>query len=637
MKKGGWYQRTVEGQITVFLSLIFLCIFSLMCGLIESARTAGARWYLKVAADSAMDSLFSCYHRTVWDQYRLFLLEFTESDDIGNKWLEYMRPYEETHGWYPMKVESASVDRLVAITDKNGQYLQQEIIDYMKFGIWKNMDLDEMGSETLWKNLKEAKTMGNISETYSGHAKAAVKLEESLEAIEKSLEKQRKLKTEASEEIADQSGKGFRQTAQKLKKEIENLPRLIKRYDKRADELAERLKETQKSLEKQKEDLSETARVSLEGELNGYKAYTDQEGERRIEIDGLYESEKGELEVIERAKERSEEVENIISDWDEEEDGELNEGALWDSVSDIWNEIAIPAISVTVGIKSPEKQNLLEEIGKLVDLDILSLVLPDGAEVSKGVLSMEDFPSAAHNAEVDEKLKAGFLDRILTDEYCGRFLTCFRSEEEKPVRYEQEYILGGQPTDEENLKKTVVKLVTVREGLNLIHILSDQQKREEAKALASVITGLLGAAPLTGILTFFIMSVWALGESVADVKALLAGQKVVMFKTKETWNLSLDQLLAFGEAGKLEGTAGDEEGLDYEGYLKLLFFTIPEETLLYRLMDVIQMNVKREESGFLMSHCAYHIGVRGTGNGKHLFFGGEDGRYPMTVTTEKAY
>ena len=52
-----------SGQITVFLSLALLCIFSLMCGLIESARMAGARCYLKLAADSAMDSVFSEYHR----------------------------------------------------------------------------------------------------------------------------------------------------------------------------------------------------------------------------------------------------------------------------------------------------------------------------------------------------------------------------------------------------------------------------------------------------------------------------------------------------------------------------------------------------------------------------------------------
>lgn len=60
-----------SGQITVFLSLVMLCVCSLVCGLVESARTAGAGWYLKMAADSAMDSVFSGYHRAAWEQYRL--------------------------------------------------------------------------------------------------------------------------------------------------------------------------------------------------------------------------------------------------------------------------------------------------------------------------------------------------------------------------------------------------------------------------------------------------------------------------------------------------------------------------------------------------------------------------------------
>ena len=56
-----------KGQITVFFSLALLCVFSLMCGLLESARTAGARCYLKLAADSSMDSVFSRYHKEAWE------------------------------------------------------------------------------------------------------------------------------------------------------------------------------------------------------------------------------------------------------------------------------------------------------------------------------------------------------------------------------------------------------------------------------------------------------------------------------------------------------------------------------------------------------------------------------------------
>ena len=55
-----------RGEITVFLSMVLLCVAGLICVMLESARTAGARCYLQIAANSSMDSLFSQYHRQLW-------------------------------------------------------------------------------------------------------------------------------------------------------------------------------------------------------------------------------------------------------------------------------------------------------------------------------------------------------------------------------------------------------------------------------------------------------------------------------------------------------------------------------------------------------------------------------------------
>ena len=46
-------------------------VCALLCGLAESVRTAGARCYLRMAADSAVDSLMAQYHRELWDRYRI--------------------------------------------------------------------------------------------------------------------------------------------------------------------------------------------------------------------------------------------------------------------------------------------------------------------------------------------------------------------------------------------------------------------------------------------------------------------------------------------------------------------------------------------------------------------------------------
>ena len=76
-----------------------------------------------------------------------------------------------------------------------------------------------------------------------------------------------------------------------------------------------------------------------------------------------------------------------------------------------------------------------------------------------------------------------------------------------------------------NLSGAAARLVAFREGLNLVHILSDAGKRQEARSLALTIVGGTGILPLVSVVAFFIMAVWALGEALLDVRCLLGGEK----------------------------------------------------------------------------------------------------------------
>ena len=76
-------EMDVCGGITVFLSLILTCICALMGGLFESARAAGSGWYMQMALNSSLDSLMSCYHREIWDKYRIFVLECADKERLA--------------------------------------------------------------------------------------------------------------------------------------------------------------------------------------------------------------------------------------------------------------------------------------------------------------------------------------------------------------------------------------------------------------------------------------------------------------------------------------------------------------------------------------------------------------------------
>ncbi len=625
-----------SGQVTVFFSLALLCIFSLMCGLLESARTAGTRCYLKLAADSSMDSVFSRFHREAWDKYRLFLLECENGEELEKAWKGFMEPYMDSSGWYSMDMEKADTMQLFRITDGGGQYLNKEILDYMKYGIFENMT-DEKGAEALLKNLKEAKAVKRLSGSFRDHEREAVRVERSLEDINDSLKQQKVYWRSAFERIRDYDGSGFRTEADLLEREMNRIPSLVKAYGKKADDLKNSLSKTNNDLFAAQAELSLEVREAFIGDTSCYGSYVNQDGERRREIEALPVKMEQIKQVMEQAGKRSYEVEQIIDNWDsdDEEDGGPDLSELWGSVGELWAKADTPSLSYSNGVKDPEKQRLLEQLGGFIQTGLLSLVLPDGKVISKGTLSDNFLPSVTCGD--GQVLETGLLDRLLFGEYCGRFLTNVLSEEDKEIMYELEYLVSGKKTDEENLKQTVLEVLMIREGMNLIHILSDGQKREEAMSLAGLITGAVGLAPLTGIVAFFVMSIWALGEAIVDVRMLLEGKKVVFLKSGNTWKLSLAALLELGRTGTWEGGKEDEDGIDYTGYLKLLLFPGESRQQHYRLMDVIQMNLCRKQEDFRMANCVYQAEVRGIVRSRHMFFGGNNPSYPVEVRTEKAY
>ncbi|MBQ5599339.1 MAG: hypothetical protein IIU67_04745, partial [Lachnospiraceae bacterium] len=119
----------------MFLSLILVCILSLFLGLVESARTTGARLYLEMAANSSMDSVMSQYNRNLWDMYHLLFLEAESDEAMEESFIFYLDFYLEQDNLYPMKRKDVKVINAERMTDKAGSALEQEILSYMKVRI----------------------------------------------------------------------------------------------------------------------------------------------------------------------------------------------------------------------------------------------------------------------------------------------------------------------------------------------------------------------------------------------------------------------------------------------------------------------------------------------------------------------
>ncbi|MGN0158667.1 MAG: DUF5702 domain-containing protein [Brotaphodocola sp.] len=654
--KNGSRSRGVDAEITVFISLIMMCLFALFCVLVESARTAGARWYLQMAANSAMDSVFSQYHRQMWDSYRLLFAEYDSEEALTEDFSDFIQPYLETENWYPMKYEAAEVDEMLTVFDENGAYFEKEILDYMKYGVW-NLDFDvDMAGELLTCG-KEAEAVKKVAESYRGHAADALRLEKSLEAISENLTEQMEKKQEGLSRLHSYDNDGFQRKAEEMIRLLKKVPKLVKTYRKRADDLAEALKKSRDTCAVYRKDCSQEVDGQLEEEICQYEAYVSLDGERRQEIERLENLSEEQIRQIEEVMEDADEAERMMEEWedDADEDGdEPDPEVLWRPVIRKFDNIVIPSLSFAHGVKDKEKEGWLNQVAEMYRSGMIALLVPAGTVVSDRYVKQSDLPSQSGEMI---KGKRGILPlaHLMVNEYCGEFFTCFTDvhtgdkaatfHDHHALQYEMEYLLSGKYRDEENLLESLHQLLALREGLNLIHILSDASKRAEARNLALAITGLAGVSPLVFVTAFFVMSVWALGEAIMDIRGLLAGRKVPLMKTSGDWTLSLEELLKMGST-KDAGTGGGEQGIGYLSWLKVLLFLDEIVVQEQRMMDVMQMNLCLEQKNFQMNRMVYEVKITGRFCGKHVFFSlpfvqelinSEDHTYMMQVETERVY
>ena len=680
-------KQGLSGQITVFISMILMILFAFLCVLMESARTAGARWYLQMAASSAMDSVFSQYHRELWDRYRLLFAEYESPEEIEQDFAGFLLPYLETKNWYPMALEQTVAEEIVRATDGHGAYLEKEILDYMKYGVWK-LDFEGDAVPELWDYEREAEAVTEMAQSYRLRTRDVWKLERVLEDISGNLDRQRTFREQGLNSLSSYDGAGFRREAERMIGELRKIPGLVRQYEKEADKLATVLASDRQDQNARADRFSAGTAAALEEEIQEYEAYIAEDGKRRQEIRDLDLSSAEQIQRLEALIELSYEVEREIEEWEDDDDedgdgGEPDYESLWRPVRNGLEGIVIPVLSFAHGIQDKEKEGWLKQVEQLYQEGMLGLLVPDGHQISEKLASTAELPS--HTESYEEGAGSGsMVDHVLVNEYCGMFFSQFCSGAEqknisekrekrkglsktgtdpgettgdgtKPeiqletqaqvLDYEIEYLLFGNASDRENLSDAVHRLLAVRSGLNLIHILSDSGKREQARALAAVITGAGSITPLILVTTFFVMSVWALGEALMDVKGLLAGKKVVLLKTSEDWTLDVENLLVLGRDGTLEA-GGGERGLSYLSWLKILLFVEPAVRQEYRIMDVIQLNLGQGKSGFRMRNGVYQVHMSGNVCGKYLFFspafvenmtGNRETGMNLTVKVERRY
>ena len=133
------------------------------------------------------------------------------------------------------------------------------------------------------------------------------------------------------------------------------------------------------------------------------------------------------------------------------------------------------------------------------------------------------------------------------------------------------------------------------------YVKGNSQKLAEVHAMAASIAAALAVPVSEELIRRVLMVCWAYGESLMDVRILLAGGKVPVVKDSASWQLAISRLAGVGDEQSKKGT----KGLDYTGYLELLLQLQTEKNNIRRGMDMVELGMRGQEkkSSFSLDHC----------------------------------
>lgn len=619
-------------EITVFFALITAMIAALFLGILESARTSAARLHMTIAANSAIDSLFSQYHKRLWTEYRILGLEQYDYEQLIDEMSDFIEPYFSAKNWYPQRLTDIEITELKCLTEENGEILENEILDYMKYGIAAEIwDLAEI--DIFDKGRDEGASADKIADAYSMHAASAAKIEKKLEELSESISREEKHISEACSALNSCDGSGFINKAKEAITELSRMPSITDDYERLANKLKKELEASRTRFDEELKngELSKESWELINEDILQYESYVKEDGERRQEIMSIKNRSGENADLLRRLIEEAYEIMDYIESWEpEDEDDELDEYSLWRPIRAAMSGYNHILVGCSYGIQDKETEGRLESIRSLLSGDILKLVLPDDAKLNTESLKLEECPSALHAGDNISRL--GIIDRTYAAFYAGAELSYFGrgiydSEKKKGGEgCEIEYVIYGKNSDSENLREAAAEIIRIRTGLNLIYLYKDSAKKNEARTLAAAIAGVSGLTPMISVLSFFILSVWALGQAVVDIKSLLNGKRVPFIHTAESFSLSLSGLLSISDRATLSAADGSEsrgtaegKGLNYSDYLKIILFTGYDSINTYRLMDVMQMNIRKEQKDFRMDRLVYSLQTRVNVYAEHLF------------------
>ena len=631
-------KKNYSASITVFLSLSFVLIAALILTITESARTIAQKYYMQTALNSAMESLFSEFHRPLWENYRIYALEFRDDNLLKEELQSFIKPYSDARNLFPAKIEKDGFSFTGRGLLSESHYFEEEILEYMPallakdciefLGEKKNgTDIPSILEEASIKE-KEADSIQRLQEKYALNHYDVEYLEDCINNIDRFCKKTETLKHYALYSLQTHDASLFFSYSSSLKATLNSLKNTVNSYDARADLLKSKVEALWNDFSAEKENLEEDGIAAIETQLKSYDNYLDDGGRVRQKIDGfpaqcenldsaiegIEENVRRFQEYIEEERERRRKRKKEEEDYDEDNGLQAEIDNFYNDTISTWQALTMPVYGEAVTQINKKNKRILESIHDIGKKKLLELLLPSGKECPS---TEESFSSALFSTEsAANPIQVGLLG-----EYSLRFFHSYHKEESAHTTpysnakgLEVEYLLHGKKSDYENLSAQVTSLLAFRESMNFIHIMSDPEKLEAVEEFVTSFLAITANPVVIAVFSAFVIGIWAFAQSLLDVKELLNDERVPLMHSLESWSLSLNHLLDFLSYLSGEEIPRENIGLSYEDYLRISLFTKGllsqakiNDSMLYCMEKDIQTSIRDKEPSFRMDKCLYYL------------------------------
>ena len=631
------YNNMCRAQITVMATLVFMIVISFVTTCVNAAAMSGYNTVIKQACSLSDESVFTAYSNDMLRQFDIFALK--KSDIINDKVNQYIKTSINTHS-KDIQLVNAQYDEYRYMTDNGGYGVEEQIVRYMqsggyidvirdynsvKDGIKQSDSVSKVSSDIVevkdtaqesWIDMKQlinvCDNIGDKEDELQQYAKQLVNTVNTLKEEELTQDELDNTKKDIAENVEE-----IRDAADEIKDMSYKIYDIIDTYEGHMTDTTQQISASYEALKRHKEELGDTVYSAMKDDINNMESCGEEQNGSPVDV--VEATVDNDISVLDELLKKSdinirqeESIDNIIN--------------MSGNVQRLCGELKVREVAdryreyIDEDDSKPDI-NLLTRIYKLFKEGITGLVID--TDISDKTIEYDNLADSVVTGTACDDISNLSIRSALVNEYIiSRFqnYTDYIDSENKGTKdilsedrlldYETEYILCGGKSDKDNLCEVITKLSHIREGANLLYLITDSQKKNECFTLAVQILGYTGNMMLIKAAQYLIMTLWAYAESIVELRGLYSGESISIIKNAGDWETDINGLINLGRenissgsvqwlknAGKnRKGTVQPDDketdeilSLDYAGYLRILLLMQNGTTRNARVMSAMEL------------------------------------------------